>query len=70
MLKSKIILLDEATSSLDADTEEKIQKAINHLIKEELHLLLLIDYQQLSTQTKFMLLKKEKLLQKEIINNY
>ena len=33
--KSRIILLDEATSSLDAETEEKIKKAIHYLTKDK-----------------------------------
>jgi subfamily B ATP-binding cassette protein MsbA len=32
--KSTIILLDEATSSLDADTEQKIQQALNFINKK------------------------------------
>ena len=33
--KTPIILLDEATSSLDADTEHKIQKGLNYLTKDK-----------------------------------
>ena len=33
--KTPIILLDEATSSLDAETEDKIQKGLNYLTKDK-----------------------------------
>ena len=39
--KSSIILLDEATSSPDAETENKIQKAISFLTEEKQQLSLL-----------------------------
>ena len=35
MKESPIILLDEATSSLDAESEEIVQNAINNLIKNK-----------------------------------
>ena len=51
--KSRIILLDEATSSLDADTEERLG-AINYLTKETT-ILKLIDFRLYLIQIKFML---------------
>ena len=45
MKKSSIILLDEATSSLDSETESKIQEALKILTKNKTTLLLLTDYQ-------------------------
>ena len=38
--KSKIILLDEATSSLDSETEEKIQEALSILTKNKTSLVI------------------------------
>ena len=43
--KSKIILLDEATSSLDTETEEKIQKALSELVFNKTTVVI-ADYQQ------------------------
>ena len=38
--KSKIILLDEATSPLDSETEEKIQEALSILTKNKTSLVI------------------------------
>ena len=60
--KSQIILLDEATSSLDAETESKIQEAINFLTKIEQQLLLLIDYQQFLNSDKIYVIDSGKVV--------
>ncbi len=47
---NKIMILDEATSSVDTRTEARIQKAMDNLMKEEQALLLHIDYLRLKMQ--------------------
>ncbi len=81
MLKeSKVILLDEATSSLDAETEEKIQNAINHLTKGRTTLVIAHRLSTIINSNKIYVIEKGKvanegshkeLIQKsEIYKNY
>ena len=48
-------ILDEATSSLDADSEEIVQNAILNLTKNKTTLVVLIDFQQYTKQIKFLI---------------
>ena len=81
MLKeSKGILLDEATSSLDTETEEKIQNAINHLTKGRTTLVIAHRLSTIINSNKIYVIEKGKvadegshkeLIQKsEIYKNY
>lgn len=49
-----ILILDEATSSLDTVSEKQVQDAINKLMKTEHRLLLPIDYLQYKTPMKLL----------------
>ena len=62
--KSKIILLDEATSSLDAETEEKIQKAINHLTKDRTTLVIAHRLSTIMNSNKIYVIEKGKVVAK------
>ena len=54
---SPIILLDEATSSLDADSEEKVQNAIFNLNKEQNHLVIAHRLSTINKADKIILMK-------------
>ena len=73
MLKqSKIILLDEATSSLDSDTEQKIQNAINHLIKGRTTIVIAHRLSTVISSNKIYVIEKGKVVgqgsHKELLN--
>ena len=60
--KSKIILLDEATSSLDSDTEEKIQKAIEELIHNKTTIVIAHRLSTILNSDKIYVMEKGKIL--------
>ena len=59
--ESPIILLDEATSLLDADSEEIVQNAINNLTKNKTTLVIAHRLSTIHNADKIFVLKKVKL---------
>ncbi len=60
--RSSIILLDEATSSLDAGSEEIVQKAINNLTKDKTTIVIAHRLSTIHSAHKIFVLKKGKLI--------
>ena len=63
--KSPIILLDEATSSLDSETENKIQEAINLLTKNKTTVVIAHRLSTILKSDKIYVIDRGKLLMKE-----
>ena len=61
--KSPIILLDEATSSLDAESEEIVQKAINNLTKDKTTIVIAHRLSTIHSAHKIFVLKKGKIVE-------
>ena len=60
--KSKIVLLDEATSSLDSETENKIQEAINYLTKDRTTLVIAHRLSTINNADKIFIMKSGKII--------
>ena len=71
--KSPIILLDEATSSLDAESERVVQDAINNLIKGRTTLVIAHRLSTIHSADKIFVLKNGEIIgsgnHKELIGN-
>ena len=66
----KILILDEATSSIDTRTEIRVQKAFDTLTKEKQALLLHTDSQRFSVPIRFFTWKKGKSLKQVLTVNF
>ena len=70
---SKIILLDEATSSLDSETEEKIQKALDKLTLNKTTVVIAHRLSTVLNSNKIYVIDKGKVIaegnHKELLNN-
>ena len=61
--KTPIILLDEATSSLDSETEEKIQNALNILTKNKTTIVIAHRLSTILSSDKIFVVEKGEILE-------
>ena len=66
----EILILDEATSSLDQSTEKKIMRSIQYLKRKKTLKKIHIVYQQLKTVTRYFLLIKAKSQNRDLPKKY
>ena len=73
MKKSSIILLDEATSSLDTESEKRVQDAINNLTESKTTIIIAHRLSTISKVDKIFVIKDGELIEegshKNLINN-
>ena len=69
MKEAPIILLDEATSSLDAESEQIVQNAINNLTKNKTTLVIAHRLSTIHNADKIIVIKEGKIIEEGTHNN-